>query len=185
MVKPEIKAGTVLLAEPFMIDANFKRTAILLTAHNDEGTVGFIMNRPMGMKITELVTDFPEIDADVYFGGPVQTDTLHYIHNAGELLADATEISPGVFWGGDYTQLKFLIKNELITGRDVRFFVGYSGWGEGQLTDEFKIGSWLSAPMDRNYLFSTEAESLWAQIMDNKGDAFSIIADMPDEVHFN
>lgn len=185
MVKPELKSGSVLLAEPFMLDANFKRTAILLAEHGETGTLGFIMNRPVGMKITELVNDFPEIDANVYFGGPVQTDTLHYLHNAGELLADANEVAPGIYWGGDYEQLKFLIKSELILTQDIRFFVGYTGWSHGQLVDEFRYGSWVSAPMDQNYLFNTPADDLWSRIMDNKGEAFSIIADMPDEVNFN
>lgn len=180
MVVPEIKAGTVLLAEPFMIEPSFKRSAILLTEHDTQGSVGFILNRPVGMKIGELVEDFPEIDAELYYGGPVQTDTLHFLHNAGDLLADSTEISPGIFWGGDYGQLKMLIKNELITQRDIRFYVGYSGWSEGQLADEFKYGSWVSADMDRNYLFNHPSESLWSAIMSSKGDAFSIIADMPD-----
>jgi putative transcriptional regulator len=185
MVKPELKSGSVLLAEPFMLDANFKRTAILLTEHGDTGTIGFIMNRPVGMKITELVTDFPEMDTEVFFGGPVQTDTLHYLHNAGDLLADATQIAPGVYWGGDYDQLKFLIKNELILSRDIRFFIGYSGWTQGQLVDELRYGSWVSAPMDQNYLFNIATDELWSTIMDNKGEAFSVIADMPDEVSFN
>lgn len=185
MVKPELKSGSVLLAEPFMMDANFKRTAILLAEHGNAGSLGFIMNRPVGMKIREIVEDFPDIDAEVFFGGPVQTDTLHFLHNSGDLLADSTEISPGIYWGGDYEQLKFLIKSELITKEQVRFFIGYSGWSGGQLIDEFRYGSWVSAPMDQNYLFNTKSDELWSLIMGNKGDAFSIIADMPDGVTFN
>ncbi len=66
-----IKSGTVLLAEPFMLDPNFKRTAVILCEHSEEGSVGFIMNRPMNTRIDALIEDFPEFAADVYFGGPV------------------------------------------------------------------------------------------------------------------
>lgn len=185
MVKPEIKNGTVLLAEPFMMDRNFKRTAILLTEHNDQGSLGFIMNRPSKMKINELVEDFPELDAPVHFGGPVQTNTLHYLHRVGDLLADSKEIIPGIFWGGDYGELKFLIQQGLVAPRDIKFFVGYSGWSEGQLVDEMKFGSWVTAPMYANYLFKTQAKKLWSQVMVNKGDIFSVIADIPDAASFN
>ncbi|MEM9837017.1 MAG: YqgE/AlgH family protein [Bacteroidota bacterium] len=185
MVKPELKNGTVLLAEPFMMDPNFKRAAIMLAEHSEEGTIGFILNRPVDMMINELVEDFPEISAPVLYGGPVQTDTLHYLHNVGELLADSREILPGIFWGGDFEQLKLLIEKGLIQPNDIRFYVGYSGWSKGQLIDEMKYGSWVTAPMDANYLFSNKPEQLWSQVMVNKGDVYTVIADIPDGVSYN
>ncbi len=185
MVKPEINSGTVLLAEPFMMDSNFKRTAILLAEHTDEGSLGFIMNRPVNLRIDELIDDFPELDAPVFFGGPVQTDSLHYLHCVGDLLADGQEIFPGIWMGGDFTQLKFLIKQGLVQARDIRFFVGYSGWSEGQLKDELRYGSWMTAPMDINYLFKSKPTKLWSQVLINKGDTFSVIADMPDAPVYN
>lgn len=185
MVKPELKNGTVLLAEPFMMDGNFKRAAIVLAEHTGQGTIGFIMNRPVEMRIDELVEGFPELDAPVYYGGPVQTDTLHFLHRIGDLLADSKEIVPGIFWGGDYEQLKLLIKQGLVMPMDIRFFVGYTGWTEGQLVDELKYGSWVTAPMDVNYLFKTNADELWSQVLINKGDVYSVIADIPDSNNFN
>ena len=136
MTKREIKTGSVLLAEPFMFDSNFKRSAILLCEHNEEGSIGFILNKELDMQVDELIADFPSFDGKVFFGGPVQTDTIHYIHNVGNLLEDSVKVVPGVYWGGDFEKLKFLIQSDMIKPHNIRFFVGYSGWSDGQLGDE-------------------------------------------------
>ena len=185
MTKQEIKSGKVLLAEPFMFDSNFKRSAILLCEHNEEGSIGFIMNKELDMRVDELIGDFPEFDSKVFFGGPVQTDTIHYIHNVGNLLEDSVKVVPGVWWGGDFDKLKSLIANKLVNPENIRFFVGYSGWSEGQLSDEMEWGSWVVADMFANYLFKSHPKKLWKQIMNNKGDVFSVIAQMPEGADWN
>ncbi|MCP3928885.1 MAG: YqgE/AlgH family protein [Bacteroidetes bacterium] len=181
----DVKTGKVLLAEPFMQDPNFKRSAILLCEHNQEGSVGFILNKSLNMQVSDLVADFPEIDAEVYFGGPVQTDTIHYIHNAGDLLPESVKIAEGVYWGGSFDNLKFLVKSNLINPEDIRFFIGYSGWSESQLSDEMTYGSWVLANMHPNYLFKSNPSQLWKQIMINKGSAYSVIAEIPDGINWN
>ncbi len=185
MVSQEVSSGKVLLAEPFMLDPNFKRTAVLLCEHNQDGSIGFIMNRPLNMRIDELIDGFPEFDSEVFFGGPVQTDTIHYVHNVGDLLEESLKIADGVYWGGNFEKLKFLISSHLILPRNIRFFVGYSGWSEGQLRDEMVYGSWVLAEMDANYLFKLEPKKLWNEAMYNKGDAYTVIAQMPEGNNWN
>lgn len=185
MIQNKVTSGKILLAEPFMLDPNFKRSAVLLCEHNEEGSVGFIMNKPLNMRIDELIEDFPEFDSEVFFGGPVQTDTIHYIHNVGELLEESVMVADGVYWGGDFEKLKFLITSELILPHHIRFFVGYSGWSGGQLDDEMIYGSWVLADMDANYLFKSEPQQLWRQVMRNKGDAYTVIAQLPESVSWN
>jgi len=180
-----VATGNVLLAEPFMLDPNFKRSAVLLCEHNEEGSIGFIMNKPLGMQIDELIADFPEFESEVFFGGPVQTDTVHYIHNVGNLLENSMQVSEGVYWGGDFEKLKFLITSELILPKNIRFFVGYSGWSNGQLHDEMDYGSWISAYMHANYIFKSKPDRLWQQVMANKGNTYSVIAQVPDYVSWN
>ena len=180
-----LQAGTVLLAEPFMMDQNFKRAALLLVEHNPEGSLGFILNRRVSMRVDKLVEDFPEFDAPVYYGGPVATDTVHYLHRKGALLTDSEQVAKGIFWGGNYDQLRVLIEQKLVTPHDVRFFVGYSGWSPGQLDEELRGGSWVTARMYPNYLFKSAPEKLWTQVMTNKGDTFGVIADMEEQAHFN
>ncbi|MEL6864088.1 MAG: YqgE/AlgH family protein [Bacteroidota bacterium] len=185
MAKSSIRSGKLLLAEPFMLDPNFKRSVVLLCEHQEEGSLGFILNKSLDMKVNELIADFPEFDARIYYGGPVQTNTIHYMHNVGDLLEDSQEIVRGVYWGGDFEKLKFLISSKLIEPKNIRFFVGYSGWSPGQLRDELGYGSWVSAEMHANYLFKTKSTTLWRDIMEDKGNTFSVIAQMPDAANWN
>jgi len=187
MIKPPTIQGKILLAEPYMLDPNFRRASIIICEHNNEsgGSLGFIFNKPLQTNIDELIPDFPEFESEVYFGGPVQTDTVHYIHTFGDLLEESHEIAKGVYWGGDFEKLKFLIDSKLVKSNQIRFFIGYTGWSEGQLEEEMKVGTWLLADFYPNYLFKSPASKLWKQIMYNKGNAFTVIADMPDEVSWN
>ena len=182
----KIDRGTVLLAEPFLLDPNFRRSVILLTEHTEEdGTVGFVLNKPITMKINDLVEDFPEIESTVYLGGPVANETLHYIHDAGDILDESIKVSEGVYWSGDFEKLKFLIKSKLIQPHNIRFFIGYSGWSPGQLNDELVYGSWVPAEMDPNYTFKMDHRKLWNQVMKHKGGQYAVIAEMPDAAFLN
>ena len=186
MESTRVKSGQILIAEPFMWDSNFKRSVVLLCDHSsEEGSLGFILNKPLDMRIDQLVADFPEFDAPVFFGGPVQTDTVHYVHSVGDLLDGSTLISKGVYWGGEFEKLKALIRSQLIEPKDIRFFVGYSGWSEGQLLDELAEGSWVIAEMHANYLFKADPDELWKEVMAHQGAAYSVIAQMPDYVNWN
>lgn len=177
--------GIVLLAEPFMLDRHFRRSAVLLCEHNEEGSIGFIMNRPLNLSVSGLIQDFPDFDAEVFYGGPVQTDTIHYVHNLGELLEDSVKVTEGVYWGGDFEKLKFLISTHLVKMENIRFFIGYSGWSPGQLAEEMKIGSWMMAEMFANYIFKSDAEELWKEVMSNQGGNYSILAQMPEHLSWN
>jgi len=185
MTYSNARKGKVLLAEPFSLDSNFKRSAVVLTEHDEEGSVGFIINKPLQIKVEELLSDFPEFEAKVYFGGPVATDSIHYLHNVGDLLDDSVKVRRGIYWGGDFDKLKFLIDSKLILPKNIRFYVGYSGWSSGQLKEELTYGSWVLADMHANYLFKAKPEALWETIMTNKGNAYSVIAQMPDNPNWN
>jgi putative transcriptional regulator len=176
-----IKGGTLLIAEPFMADSSFSRAVVLICEHNDVGTTGFIINRLMDVRINDLVPDFPKSKASVYYGGPVSTDSLHFIHNVGDMLEDSVEVCPGVFWGGNFEKLKFLMANEVINDENIKFFVGYSGWSAGQLKEEMIQPSWLTSEMDSNYLFKTRPYVLWQTVLHNMGDTYTVIAQMPEE----
>lgn len=180
-----VQRGSLLIAEPFMLDDYFRRTVILVCEHEDHGTTGFILNKPFHASMAQLVSDFPKFDAPVFLGGPVGTDSIHYLHNVGELLDGSLEVSKGVYWGGDFEKLKFLIENKLIQSHNIRFYVGYSGWSEGQLAGEMEEGSWLTGDMDPNYLFKIKPFVLWQNALMNKGDQYTVIAQMSDDPIYN
>lgn len=180
-----LSPGKILIAEPFMVDPNFKKSVIIICEHHDDGSLGFILNKPINIKLNKLIDDFPEFETKVYFGGPVAPDTLHYIHNVGELLDESIKIQQGVYWGGNFEKLKFLIENELILPKNIKFFIGYSGWDGGQLAGEIKTGSWVISDMDANYAFKTKAYKLWTQVLENKGDNYTVIAQINNDNKLN
>ena len=181
----KIKPGTVLLSEPFMVDPNFKRTVVLICEHNEEGTVGFIINRNTDVRLAEAVEEIEGFDAPLYFGGPVQTDTLHYFHNMGETIEGSVQIAPGLYWGGNFEALKILIQSGKARADEMRFYAGYSGWGAGQLEDELKQKSWLIAEIKPEHMFDAEPDELWKKILKDMGGDYSILSNFPEDPSFN
>ena len=181
----KIENGLVLLSEPFSQEGFFQRTSILICDAHSKGTLGFCMNKPLDMQVSELVKDFPYFESEVYCGGPVGNDTLYFLHNLGDLLDGAEKVCDGVYWGGNFKELKIFIENEMITPDRIKFFVGYTGWSKGQLEEEMKQGFWLTADMDPNYLFNSKPDYLWQKIKKNKGNPFHVIADIPETMSWN
>ncbi|WP_236978164.1 YqgE/AlgH family protein [Membranihabitans maritimus] len=180
-----IENGKLLLAEPFMIDTNFKRAVVLICDCHTDGTVGFIVNKPLDVHVHELLEGFPDSDMKLFFGGPVAHDTIHFLHNKGDLIENSVKVVDGVYWGGDFDKVKFLFENQVITPDDIKFFIGYSGWSSGQLEEELSYKSWVLANMDKNYLFSDSEMKLWSQVMNNKGGTYEVIASMSEFSNLN
>jgi putative transcriptional regulator len=182
----QISSGAVLLSEPFMQDPNFKRTAVLIVDHTEtDGTVGFVLNRNSGFRLSDLLDNLGEFDALVYEGGPVSTNTLHYLHNVGEMLEESIRVCPGLYWGGNFDSLRFLIEQNLIKPENIRFFLGYSGWTAGQLSEELNEKSWILTHMDTNYLFRKDQSDLWKIMMNDKGEHWSALSQMDGDHIFN
>lgn len=173
--------GKLLLADPFLRDLGFKRSVILLCDYDAvEGSVGYVLNKPLDVKFPDIVEDFPEYDGDIYYGGPVAPDTLHYIHTKGDILDDSNRICDGVWWGGDFTKMKVLLKSKILNPTNIKFYLGYSGWSSGQIEDELSYGSWIMEDMNANYLFGRDKDQLWSTVMRNKGNHFTVISKIPD-----
>src|SRR5688500_17658601 len=105
----KVRTGSLLVAEPFMQDDNFKHAVLLMCEVNAKGAFGLILNKPTGIMMHEAVDDFPSNDFMLFEGGPVERDTVHFITTRGDLLEDTIEVSPGIYWGGHFEQLKVLI----------------------------------------------------------------------------
>lgn len=177
-IEEELEAGKLLVAEPFLIDPNFKRGVILLCDYQEDGSFGFILNKPIEMNISDLISSFPAFTSEVYYGGPVQTDTIHYLHTKGDLLPSSIKVLSGVYWGGDFEQLKAFIEAGKIQPQDIRFFVGYSGWSSGQLKEECKTFSWITTDGHFDYVFG-EHKELWKSVLEEQGGTYSVIAQIP------
>lgn len=182
-LKPQ--KGTLLLAEPFMESPEFKRSVILLAEHNDKGTMGFIINRKLNVSPSQAIDNFPEFDDELYYGGPVNSDQLFYLHTKPELLEGSLEITPGIYMGGDYETLKNLIDIKKITSKDIRFYVGYSGWSAGQLKRELKDNSWIVMQGTSEHFMSSNYKNLWKDVLKSRGGKYSVVADFPEDPTLN
>jgi putative transcriptional regulator len=176
--------GRLLISAPFLSDV-FKRSVIYLTEHNETGSVGFIINKPLNVKISSVIEDFPDFDADVYYGGPVQQEMLNFFHKAGDLIDGGVELKDGIFWGGDFETLKVLAETGDLKPEDFRFFLGYSGWSPNQLDDELKVNSWFVKDSVPGYVFNESPDSLWQNILKEMGGEYKIISTFPENPSVN
>lgn len=177
--------GRFLVSEPFMGDPNFQRTVVLLVEHTEEGSLGFVMNRQLDALLHDLVEDAPVFDAPVFMGGPVEQNTLHFVHRLGDTLAGSHEISEGLYWSGDFDQLQEMIEAGKVATDEILFFVGYSGWGGGQLDAELERKSWIVAPENPDFVFTEDYEELWQQILRSMGDKYKVISNYPIDPKLN
>lgn len=180
---PAVK-GSYLLANPFLKDPNFLRTVVLLTEHNEDGAVGFILNRPIQYTLNQILPEFPIFECDVFLGGPVQQDSLHYVHRIPEMADSSSEIVNGMYWGGDFEYLKSLVIAGKVTPDQIRFFVGYSGWGAEQLGGELDTESWIVAKPKPHFTFQSDSD-LWKTILHSMGRKYQIISNFPSDPRDN
>ena len=179
-------AGKLLISEPFLTDPNFARSVVFLTEHSDNGSIGFVINHPSVLMVDDLITDIGAANFPVFYGGPVATDTIHFIHRCPELIIDGEEIAKGIYWGGNFESLKVLVAQGAITPNDVKFFVGYSGWDAVQLTDEIKGNTWIvSDQYDTDMIFSTDVEALWKEVIIHLGPKYAHISNFPKNPNLN
>jgi putative transcriptional regulator len=186
MITLQPKKGDLLIAEPAIIgDMSFNRSIILLADHTAEGSIGFILNKPLDYTISDLI---PELDANfkVYNGGPVEQDNLYFIHKVPDLIPDSVEISFGIYWGGDFNKVSELIANSKLNENSIRFFLGYSGWDAEQLKEELKSNSWVvTENIYKQEIIEKDYESFWKEKMLELGGDYSIWSNAPENPSFN
>ncbi|MDP3443104.1 MAG: YqgE/AlgH family protein [Ignavibacteria bacterium] len=178
-------AGRTLISEPFMGDFYFGRAVILLIDHSKEGTFGVVMNKPSGTLFNSIVDGFPDFDAMVYIGGPVNTDNLYFIHTKGAEIPDSSPILPGLFWGGDLEVVKEMMTLGLIQKTEIRFFLGYSGWSPKQLDAELKRNSWIVSESNTKLLLQTKSEKMWNRFMQRMGPSYDLWRSFPVNPELN
>jgi putative transcriptional regulator len=183
-VEPAI--GKLLISEPFLIDPNFRRSVILITDYQPEGTLGFVINHASSLLLKDLVPEMPDADFPVYIGGPVATDTIHFLHRCYDKLLDGIEVAKGIYWGGNFEALKILITNGSIKPHEVKFFIGYSGWAPDQLKEEIDINTWIvSNQYHQDIIFSNNEEEVWREVIVNLGPKYAHVSNFPIDPRLN
>lgn len=186
MISEKLKKGQLLIAEPSIIgDISFNRSVILLADHNDEGSVGFIINKPLKYTINDLVPDV-EANFKIHNGGPVEQDNLYFIHNIPELITNSVEISSGIFWGGDFELTKKLINDGQVKKDNIRFFLGYTGWEAKQLEREMESNSWiLCENLYENRIIGKSTTDFWKEKILELGGDYIIWSNAPENPLLN
>ena len=186
MISEKLKKGQLLIAEPTIIgDLSFNRSVILLADHNEEGSVGFIINKPLRYTIHDLVPDI-QASFKIYNGGPVEQDNLYFIHNIPDLITDSIEISNGIFWGGDFELTRKLINEGQIKKDNIRFFLGYTGWDAQQLESEMQSNSWIiSENLYQNKIIGKSTTDFWKEKILELGGDYPIWSNAPENPLLN
>lgn len=180
----EIFSGNLLISDPFLKDPNFLRTVVLLCEHQFEGSLGFILNKIYNQRLSELINE-ERLNLPVFYGGPVQGNTLHFLHQRPELINGGFPIIDGVYWGGNFEKVITLLKEKKLSKNDVRFYIGYSGWAEGQLESELNEKSWIKSIAKRNLIFHKSADMIWKDALKDLGGEYATFVNYPIDPSLN
>ena len=179
--------GSILISEPFLQDAYFQRSVVLLVEHNTQGSMGFVLN-----KKTDLIvnTFFPELEEypeiPIYLGGPVSANRLFFIHSLGDLIVpDSVKIKDRLYFDGDFEALKRYIQNGHSIEGKVKFFLGYSGWTEGQLGNEINKNSWVVSHAAKENVLLADGESFWKNSLEELGSNYEAWTKYPKDPYLN
>lgn len=161
------------------------RTVVLLCDHQAEGSFGFVLNRPLKYTLDEVMPELEGVKLPVSFGGPVQADTLHFLHLCPDQIPGSQQLTDGIFWGGDFSMVKDMLRNDRLDQRKIRFFVGYSGWGGNQLEDELKGNSWITAMAKKRLVFTSDIDNIWKESLSMLGNDYSMMTNFPIDPQLN
>lgn len=178
--------GSLLISEPFLPDPNFERTVVLLCENNEEGSFGFVLNKMSVLTFEDVIEEVQGFQQPLYVGGPVQQDTLHFLHRMGDELEGSMHIVNDLYWGGNFEQLMTMINTGTISSGDFKFFIGYSGWSAGQLEEELKGNSWIvSESANGGQIFDQHPENMWKDVLQSMGGRYKVIANYPIDPRLN
>jgi putative transcriptional regulator len=184
LYKPQ--SGSLLISEPFLGDPNFERSVVLLCSHDEaEGTFGLTLNRMSNLRLSDVIDlNNDAFDVELGIGGPVQYNTLHYVHKIAN-LPQAVQLGEGIFWGGDFEILQTMIETGIISNKEIKFFLGYSGWTAGQLQKEINENVWIVNNKAANKLFKLEADKLWRSVLRQMGGKYKVLSNYPVDPRLN
>lgn len=174
--------GSFLIANPVLPDPNFSRTVVLLCNHNDEGSFGLVINRNSGLKSPEVFASSDLLaghEIDVFIGGPVSPSQVFYLCRSRRPLAEMDEVCPGVYMGMSWDILEEALPDMENPSENLRFYMGYSGWGSGQLAGEMDQRSWLTCDAGGQYVFTEAEQHIWPKVVQSLGEEYEYLLRAP------
>ncbi len=171
--------GKILISEPFLRDATFGRSVILLVDHTDEGSMGLVINKQLPLFLNDIIMEFKYLDEiPLYKGGPIATDTLFYLHTLSD-IPGSISISKGLYLNGDFDEIKKYILQANKIRECIRFFLGYSGWDSEQLSNEIRENTWLVSEEEKSYLMKNNIKDMWRTALEKLGSKYETWSRFP------
>ena len=171
--------GRILISEPFLRDATFGRSVILLVDHTDEGSMGLVINKQLPLFLNDIIMEFKYLDEiPLYKGGPIATDTLFYLHTLSN-IPGSISISKGLYLNGDFDEIKKYISQGNKISECIRFFLGYSGWDSEQLNNEIRENTWLVSEEEKSYLMKNNIKDMWRTALEKLGSKYETWSRFP------
>lgn len=184
-----IEPGTVLAAMPDLLDPNFMHAVLVICQHSPEGAYGLITNRATEFKVRDLLPEHTLLgtsDFPVHLGGPVDHSTLQFLHVVPERVPGGLCLDGKLWLGGELEALgRFLVEDPAQARTGVRLFLGYSGWGAGQLEGELRTGSWLPTLSGLDAVFGPADEAAWRRVVRSIGGPGRDLGSLPPDVSWN
>jgi len=171
--------GKILISEPFLRDADFGRSVVLLVDHTQEGSMGLIMNKQLPIMLNEVVAEFKYLEnIPLYKGGPMGTDTLFYLHTFKN-IEGSISVGDGMYLNGDFDTIKcYILQGNRIEG-NIRFFLGYSGWETEQLRHEIEENTWMIGKGEAISLINDEIKNMWKVALGKLGGKYEAWSRFP------
>ncbi|MBF11333.1 MAG: transcriptional regulator [Flavobacteriaceae bacterium] len=181
-----MNTGKLIVSTPSVLgDFNFHRTVVVITSYKNSGSIGLILNKKMEYTLDDVMEGI-EFKFPIFFGGPLEQDNLFYLHTLGSQIPNSFPISDSLYWNGDFNMIKKLLNKGELNENNIRFFLGYSGWEEGQLEEEIKEKSWepieIKSPKE---LIQMNTEEMWQVCMTALGGKYLLWSNSPDNPSLN
>ena len=183
----EYGAGSFLIANPVLPDPNFSRTVVLLCNHDQEGSFGLVVNRKSDLKAPDIFAGSDVLEfysKDIFIGGPVQQSQVFFLCRLTEPFPGLEEVCAGVHLGMSRDVLEEVVQNIENPQDDLRFYLGYSGWGSGQLAGEMDQRSWLTCDATKEFIFQNPND-VWANAVRSKGKEYEYLLNAPVDPRCN
>ena len=180
--------GYFLIANPVLPDPNFSRTVVLLCNHDDQGSFGLVINKSAELDSEDVFNDIEVLNSysgKIYLGGPVSQAQVFYLCRSREALPELDLVCPGIYLGMSWDLLESVMEKLENPDQDLRFYLGYSGWGAGQLAGEMERKSWLTCEASDVFTFGENEDKIWEDVVLSLGKDYQYLVKAPVNPQWN
>mgnify|MGYP001181328340 CR=1 FL=1 len=178
----KFEKGYLLVANPILPDPNFSRTVVLLCNHNHGGSFGLVINRVAEFSLDEILLEsehnIPEFQK-IFLGGPVSPTQGFFLCRSEKELDEVEPICDGIYLGMNWESSGTVAKKIEDPEKNIRFYLGYSGWASDQLAREMKQKSWLSREANQSFIFSENEDQVWSDVVRSLGKEYEYLLNAP------